>query len=332
MCLSETDQATETERLGEQGVAFLLSLVALTILALVVTGGFYTVRQEVRAARAGEQAAATLAVSETGVADVLSNWEGERFSLLPLGGSEQVTSLSQDGSSTVHVRRLSERLYLLDSRASLYATPTHQRRVALLTRLVSPTFQTGAAALVLETATLEGDVVVTGNDFTPISWSGLCTAGTTTPGLWMRDDSLVALTPPAGLAGAPPVLESPTLNTSALHNFGGLTRSALIGIADVRLLGGTIGPAGPQVDANGNCQVSNPLNWGDPNQPTGPCGRHFPIVHITGNAQLATGTVGQGILLVDGDLQVPSGVRFYGVVAVTGRLEIDGGGTLWPGM
>lgn len=304
----------------------------MTVLGLVATGGFYMVRQEFRAAQAGEQAAVTLSVSETGVADVIADWQGERFSMIPIGGMEQVTSLAEEGSSIVDVRRVSERLYLLDSRASLYATPNSQRRVGVLTRLVSTPFQTGAAALALNSVTVEGSAALTGSDFTPLTWGSVCSGmGGAIPGLLIPDDTLVVVTPPASVTGAPPMVELPTLNAGAMHDFGGISRAELIAIANVRLLGGPLGPTTAQTDANGNCLTSAAMNWGDPTDPTSSCGRYFPVIHVTGNAELTPGTVGQGILIVDGDLKVHGNVEFYGAVAVLGHLELDGGSTLLAG-
>ena len=332
MCHCETEQRLPRPRSDERGVAFLLSLVALTVLGLVATGGFYMVRQEFRAAQAGEHAAVTLGVSETGVADILSNWQGEHYSMIPIGGVEQVTSLGKAGSAIVDVRRMSERLYLLDSQASLYATPTNRRRVAVLTRLVSTAFHTGAAAVSLNSATIDGSAALTGVDFTPLTWGGVCPgAGGTTPGLQMIEDSLVSVVSPATLDGAPPILEVPGLTSTALHDFGGVSRAELIAIADVRLLGGPLGPTSPQTDVNGNCLRSAPMNWGDPYEPASSCGRYFPVIHVTGNAELTSGTVGQGILIVDGDLKVQGDVEFYGAIAVLGHLEVDGAATLLAG-
>ncbi len=317
--------------LNEQGVALLLSIVAMSVLALVVTGGFYMVRQEFRASLAGERAAHTLGVSESGVAEVLADWQGEPYAQLPIGGGTQVTSLGSEGSALVDIRRVSERLYFLDSRASLYSGPSAGRRVGVLTRLVSPNLVTGAAALTLNSATLDGSVTLTGIEFNPLSWGGLCAGfGGSGPGLTIPDDSLTTVVAPAALAGSPPVIEVPSLGAGALHDFGGITRSTLASLADIVLAGGPVGPTSPQTDVNGNC-LAAPTNWGDPNDPTGSCGRHFPIVHVTGDAELLPGTVGQGMLLVDGDLRVNGNVRFYGMVSVLGHLEIEGSGTLFAG-
>ncbi|MEZ4424021.1 MAG: hypothetical protein R3E98_11445 [Gemmatimonadota bacterium] len=313
-------------------MAFLLALVALSILGLVVTGGFYAARQETRISMASDRAQRALDVAETGIAEVLSNWQGERFGLLPPGQTDQITSLAREGSATIDVRRVSERLYLLDSRGGLFADPGIEHRIAVLTRLNSPLFTAGSAALSLSGLALEGDVGVTGADFTPLSWAPVCgAAGGGMAGVILPDDSAVTTAGPAVVSGVPPVVEDPALTAAALTSYGGLTWAELVAVADVRVTGGAFGPATPQLDANGLCQEASATNWGAPTDPMGPCGRYFPVVHSTGSLQLAAGTVGQGILLVEGDLMVGEDVRFYGAVVVQGTLTIDGGGVLLAG-
>ena len=67
-------------------------------------------------------------------------------------------------------------------------------------------------------------------------------------------------------------------------------------------------------------------NWGDPLNPTAPCGDYFPIIHVTGNARIQSGGTGQGILLVDGNLDLRGSFVFYGVVIVQGIFLTQGTG------
>src|SRR5260370_35493305 len=78
------------------------------------------------------------------------------------------------------------------------------------------------------------------------------------------------------------------------------------------------------VTAAGACSQPVLTNWGDPLNPTAPCGNYMPIIHITGSATI-NGQQGQGILLVDGNLSVYGGFQFYGITIVKGSLITAGG-------
>ncbi|HSR42321.1 MAG TPA: hypothetical protein VLL48_09120, partial [Longimicrobiales bacterium] len=100
---------------------------------------------------------------------------------------------------------------------------------------------------------------------------------------------------------------------------------ALVGMASHTIRGPIpAGRPGP-VARDGACVRDDPFNWGDPDDPRGPCGDYFPVIHVRGDAELRSGAVGQGILLVDGDLTLGDGARFRGLVVVRGRLGASGG-------
>ena len=74
------------------------------------------------------------------------------------------------------------------------------------------------------------------------------------------------------------------------------------------------------------CRTSNNRNWGDPHNPGGVCGSHFPIIYAAGDLGIQSGDAGQGILLVEGDLKLTGGYDFYGPVIVRGELSTTGTG------
>jgi len=63
-------------------------------------------------------------------------------------------------------------------------------------------------------------------------------------------------------------------------------------------------------------------NWGAPSDPLSPCSEYLPVVHISGDATLASGE-GQGILLVDGNLSLATSYSFYGIILVRGRFSMS---------
>jgi len=57
------------------------------------------------------------------------------------------------------------------------------------------------------------------------------------------------------------------------------------------------------------------------------CYGYFPIVHGTGSQlKFASGTRGQGILLVDGDLELVGGFEWTGLIIVRGQMKVTGTG------
>jgi len=74
------------------------------------------------------------------------------------------------------------------------------------------------------------------------------------------------------------------------------------------------------------CNTANPRNWGDPVNPKGVCGNHFPVIYAAGNLGIQSSAYGQGILLVDGDLEFSGGYEFHGPVIVRGVVTTSGTG------
>ncbi len=129
-------------------------------------------------------------------------------------------------------------------------------------------------------------------------------------------DSLfpVGTTIPASAPWAPPPWDS-------LPGLGPLGGTELLGHGQP-VLGPTVQPL-PAV-AGGRCDLSAPDNWGSPNDPTGPCGEHRPVLSLVGPSTVSGGE-GQGVLISAGDLVLEAGHRFVGIVLVGGALTVRGG-------
>jgi hypothetical protein len=104
---------------------------------------------------------------------------------------------------------------------------------------------------------------------------------------------------------------------------GKASLSDLRAVAVHVLAGGTVRTQANET--NGICVTSDPDNWGNPYDPWGACGDHFPAVYSVGDLQAHAG-YGQGILVVDGDLTVSGGFQYFGVVIVLGRFQSVGVG------
>jgi hypothetical protein len=116
------------------------------------------------------------------------------------------------------------------------------------------------------------------------------------------------------------------MDTTTFTQFGPTAYNQLAAAATIQLNPGTYAPA-PVVTA-GVCTASN-TNWGDPLNPAQPCGKRYPIVHVSnfsGTTNISGGT-GQGILLVDGDLTISGAFTYYGLIIVRGKMSTTAGGT-----
>ena len=99
-------------------------------------------------------------------------------------------------------------------------------------------------------------------------------------------------------------------------DLGGSSLTDLRAIAEHVVAGGTLRVQA--VESNATCITADPTNWGDPYNPGGACGDHFPTVYSVDDL-VVTGGQGQGILVVEGDLTVGGDFRYFGVVIVLGR-------------
>jgi len=104
---------------------------------------------------------------------------------------------------------------------------------------------------------------------------------------------------------------------------GILNMDSLRARIQVRVTGS--GTPAPQ-EQGGLCTTENAWNWGDPDRPSRPCGRH--LVTILAEGDLATvGGVGQGVLVVTGDADLLD-TRFNGLLIVGGQLSLRGVATV----
>ena len=115
------------------------------------------------------------------------------------------------------------------------------------------------------------------------------------------------------------------MTDSTFTQFGEMSWHDLVALADLTLPSGTINGTGPEV-VSGACSTTVLTNWGDPLNPTAPCGGYFPVIHVHGDARMQSGGVGQGLLLVDGDLELRGGFVFHGVIIVQGTFRTQGNG------
>ena len=203
------------------------------------------------------------------------------------------------------------------------------RRVGLAARMALPDFDPRAAITTTVNFSVRGRAEVHGEDAIPPDWvgSGVCTGGLQDrAGVLMQDTSTMGNAGKSKVTGNPPVLEDQTIGSHTFQQFGDLDWTELISLASKVYSGGSMNQFFYQVDGNGNCDYGHMNNWGNPEDPAGPCGHYFPVIYIAGSASLQSGSRGQGILLVEGDLDVRGDFQFHGLIIAQGNYEAQGAG------
>ena len=328
---------------SERGIALALVLMALVVSGALIAGILLGGTQEQRVAdntRNSEQAFGT---AEAGAYEVVRMWSPSTMSFHGLIGTDSIPisdSLSpwQTGRYGGTVYKLGNDLYLIDvtGRDSVGLRPRIRNDVparshqVLLVRVRPFTFPApaGVAAVTTGSAgiTMGGNSDVSGYDSTPPTWTQ-CPPSDSAIGI-LSSGPITLATKGVTVSGAPATKQDNTIADSTFKRFQDVTYAQLAGAATITLGAGSYKSA-PAV-TNGVCVINNSLNWGDGDH-TQPCGGYFPMVHITGNANL-TGT-GQGVLLVDGDVNMSGKFEWFGAVIVQGAMKASGGGnvetTLW---
>lgn len=325
----------------ERGMALAVAIVALVVVGALVAGAFFSGTQEQRVAENVRRVQQSFGVAEEGIYEILGGWSGkttvynalrnypaDSFTIAP------TTTVSGTGSYSGKLYKFNDELYLLDitgqdamSLGGRVPGGGASQRIGLLARIRPLQIQAKASLTSGGATVVAGNASIDGTDHVPTGWSGCGPLDTARAGLRIQNNASVSTSGHPTIVGVPPILKDSTLADSSFSKYGDVTYTDLVGRATINLAGGqnfanSIAPT----TVNGQCDLSNVRNWGDPMNPTGPCGNYFPIIHIAGDATI-NGQEGQGILLVDGSLSVQGGFQFFGIVIVRGSLKTAGGGS-----
>ena len=313
------------------GFAFPAVLLAMTVLLTITTAGFFAANQEAKVSASAKQSATAFYLAEQGIAEVLEGWDNASFASMPQWDTALFSDTAGDGYWDVTVTKANDKVYLLDATSTvtrggpMMAGAT--RRVGLVARLTLPDFDPRAALTTRNNVSVRGRAEVHGEDTNPPNWGGVCSGSLTDKaGVLLDDTSNLGKSGKGKLTGAPPVAEDTTINASTFTDFGDLHWAELIQMASKVYPGGSLNQFLPQLDVSGNCNRGHPNNWGDPVNPAGPCGNYFPVIYIQNDANLQSGTRGQGILLVDGSLDVRGDFIFHGLIITQGDFNAQGAG------
>ncbi len=306
-----------------RGAALLLVVVALVVVGGLAAAGFLLALGDRRGSTAAVELLRALHAAEEGAALEVAGWSQREHHWLGLGDFTPFSGVAGPGGAAYRgrVRRLGTWLYVVDVEGT---SGSARQRVGFLVRPRPLTLPLDAALAVTEEADLAGLGAVRGEDQAPPGWS--CPApGPPVAGVKLdpaaRLDTARCGAQACALGTPPFLVDSVPLPPSSL--------AAAIGpLADKTLSPGLwhIEPAA----RGGRCAVQDPANWGDPDDPIGPCGDYFPVIRVPGDLEVIGGR-GQGVLLVEGDLVAGGGFRFFGPVVVTGRLTTTSEGGHFKG-
>ena len=321
------------EQRKQCGFALPVTVFALVVVGVITTGGFFMAYQEGRIGVASEHAGLAFYLSERGLVDVMSEWNPTLFGALPLWGETSVTrDYSGLGQATARVTRMTDLLYFLDVDATVTrggaVLSGASRRVGVTVRLMMAEMAPEAALTTRGQTNLRGTAEVHGEDEVPGGWGSYCPGDLNDlPGILTDDATQVSTQGAVEITGDPPVDEDPTIDDATFIQFGNLSWTDLVAMADINLSGGNLNNMAPD-STGGVCNTGQafPSNWGNPENPGAACFDWYPIIYVNGNTRIQSGGVGQGVLLVDGDLDLRGNFAFYGIVIVQGNMETQGSG------
>ena len=322
------------EHKKKRGFALPVAVFALVIVGVITTGAFFIARQEGRIGVASEYAGMAFFLTEQGLVDLMDGWNPALFAALPSWGD---TTVSEDypglGIVTTRVTRMTDYLYFVDADGTVTRGGAMRsgasRRVGVTIRLVTADIAPAAALVTRGSTSLSGTAEVHGEDEAPPGWGGFCTGSLENkPGILTDNDSQVTTTGAAEITGVPAVQEDTYIDDETFTEFGDLTWAELTDMANIRLSGGSLTTLAPDSTVTGACRTGQafPSNWGNPENPGAACFGWYPVIHITGNANIQSGGVGQGVLLVDGNLELRGNFVFYGIIIVQGSMGTQGSG------
>ena len=319
-----------------RGFALATAVGAIALVGALVAGAFVASTSEFRTGRDALQQTRAFAAAEYGNNALRNNWNYDWNNNLMRGDTVVRTYDAGSVAATVRVTRLSDAIFLVTSEASagMGVAAGSRRRVASLLKLSIPNVKIMGALTARGSTKVGGSALMIGRDTLYPGWdcaapaAGTGVAGVAVPG-WSSLSLGGTCKDYLCVQGVPQVkLGAEMADTNTYFNYGDYNWDDLVAMATKTMNPGPHTAVGPRY-ANGGCDVTNPLNWGEPHKVTvgtpGPCENYFPIIYAPGDLKI-NGDRGQGILLVTGSLEVQGGFQFYGLIIVRGELRTAGTG------
>jgi hypothetical protein len=312
---------------NERGIALAVAIFALVVVGGLVAGSLFVATLEQRVGRNTLRQQSAFNAAEAATQQAVLDWSAGGYGSLAVGGSVTTTGTATGGAWYRRtVRRLSQMLFMV-STEGFSADSSSRQRLGVLVRLRPLAFNINSALKTQGSAKFGGSSYINGVDTQPSGWTGCPATGPTQPAVRIPDPSQITYSGCSNqscLNGDPKILKDTTISSSTLTTVGDIPFDSLRNYATK-----IVYPSGtPRVQPSltgTSCNTSDPLNWGDPLNPSQPCGNYYPIVWVDGDVSI-NGVQGQGVLIVNGDLSVQGGFEFFGPVLVKGSLKTTGTG------
>ena len=316
-----TPAAESTEQ--RRGVALITALFGVVVLAVMMSGMYFTSNQEYRGTRNALVEQRAFAVAEFGLNSEISNWDRARNQVQSFAvgriDSNQVYVANGD-TAWVKVTRLTDNSFWVvsDGQANIGMVSLESRRqTSAFVRIAYPTIEPKGAITAAGNVRLQGAATVDGDDVHPAGWTNCGALVPTVPAVTVPPAGTVT-TGPANITSSPGVAhDSAAADSNTYVRYGSESWNSLTSNADIKLAGGIYNSAIQPVGTANTCDKSGNFNWGEPDRPgiIG-CYGYFPIIYASGSLHLNGNGRGQGILLVNGDLEINGLLEFTGIVIV----------------
>ena len=319
---------------------------ALVIIGILVTAGFYMSRQELRIGVASNHTNLALNIAQAGANEVMANWNGYSLGNIGPWTDTTLTDTLSNGIWSVRIMNANDHVYFLTATGEVTEGGDMwagaRRTIGITTKILYADIDPPGALTTRGDVNVGGSAAITGDNMTPTTWGPYCTSlpADSLPGIVLEDTTGGNPQTTGGKAtidGEPPFDEDSTLVDETFTDFGNLTWTELVAVAqadgkDVTSSVSPITTVGPSVTATvpPRCDTADPSNWGD-TIPIAPCGAYFPLIYHAGPLVVSSSSYAQGILLVDGDLEVRGGFTFYGIIITQGSFTAGVGDNLIVG-
>lgn len=335
-----TDATPAQPRVGRprRGMALILTLIVVVVLAVLSTGAIISSMQDFRGGRNALVEQRAFAVAEYGLNAEISDWDRSRNLPPPTGmaiGAIDSANVfvAETDTAKVFIQRLTDNTFWVRSvgRASIGNEQLEaQRMTNMVVRIAYPTINPGGAITTAGNIRVQGSAEITGRNTNPSGWTQCANiAGRDTFAISYAPGRSVNIQKPELVTGG--VNADPAAGDSNTYvRYGTESWNSLVAAADIRLPGGTYRPE--PVGTATTCSYGNTTNWGEPLRVSGGgatytagCKDYFPIIYVDGTATISSGR-GQGVLLVNGDVRTVGNFQWYGLIIARDDI-VKGAGT-----